>query len=356
MTDSCIPVLEDLAKDMLTNAERSDSSFIVADVVVTSSAKRIREDNDILGEQKAKRLCVSTGVDVEKEQIIESTIKETQNNMSIVTATVSKKPASLFLVEINMRKGELGIGRNDIYKKLRAIDDSLECLVSLHDDIDIDADFVSKRKFQLLIDTARTKQKRFQSVAVYHLIDNMLQNFINVGKSAPQSLNTSELEKVIHCITIQTPKDRWRAIRKVTEFDFDPLYTVLFSHHDKFSENFQIEQWARAKKNAPFDMFDKFVCNPNLVHSVGFLRDYLEQKQRAIKVVEDKNIENNRVQSIFDSSLLLSKDEKESTTVASDEQSGPDELAKTSRVKTGTIECIASILGRSLSFCNENKI
>ncbi len=316
----------------------------VTSTVSKENAKRVHESTDVMTEmegQTVKKVCVHA--EFEEKQQNKKNIKNPFSRVDLASARVPKRTSNLFLVEINVGNCRLNIGRSDIYKKLRAVDDSLECLVSLHDVSSYSTDATSKLKFQILIDTSKTKKKRFETSEIYNWIYSIL---INLGESIATKITTNEiksaLENELPSITIQIPKDRCRAIRKVTEFDYDPIYTVLFSHHEKFSENYKIEQWARAKKNAAFDMFDEFVRNPGLVHSVSYLRSYLEQKQKPTENV--KKIEDNKP--VFVSDDLTPTDIISSASLIA----SVDCAERTSAPKTGTIECIASILNRSLSF------
>lgn len=267
------------------------------------------------------------------EDLLKSVLTRSPNNCTILESKVSKKTASLFLVEIILGKDFVRFIRNDIYNKLRAIDDSLECLVSMFDNSDC------TRRFQVLIDTSITRQKRCQSLTVYNWVHTIIYNLC-------KEREVSGVEREVFDIFVQQPKDRQRAIRKVTELDFDPLFTFLFSQRDKFSENYQIEHWARANKDTPFDKCDKFVCKAGLNHSVGYLRSYLEQYQEKRQQgctlkseYENLQIDEQKVRSKERGSLSNKVDPKASVT----------------STETRTIDRMASVLNRSLSFDSDVK-
>ena len=318
-----------------------------SDVIIEkSNAKRAHESPDVLREiegQVVKKVCVQKDFE-ERENLLTKPF----NRVDFSSAHVPKKTSNLFLVEINMGNCKLSIRRSDIYKKLRAVDDSLECLVSLHDESSYVTNVDSKLKFQILVDTSNTKKKRFELNEIYNWIYGIL---INFGESIKTKITIydakSASENGLPSITIQIPKDRCRAIRKCTEYDYDPMYTVLFSDHDKFSENYKIEQWARRKKGTAFDMFDEFVRNPGLIHSVGYLRSYLEQKQK--HQVHMKKSEDNKTVFVSENLSIIDIPSSASLISSVDCVVGTA-LNSTRRTNTGTIECITSILNRSLSF------
>lgn len=211
-----------------------------------------------------------------EEKLFKSVLTKSpyNDNDTILESKVSKNTASFFLVEIILEASDNKILRNEIYNELRRIDDSIECLVSMFNES------VSKRKFQILIDTSKTRHKRCQSMTVYNWVHTVLYNLVTGGGGTIDAVKVLDVDREAFNIVVQQPKDRQRAIRKVTEYDFDPLYTLLFSQHEKFSENYQIEHWARIKEDEHFDIYDKFVCQPGLYHSVGYLRTYLEKHQK----------------------------------------------------------------------------
>jgi hypothetical protein len=269
-----------------------------------------------------------------EQKLLKSGLNSSPTHGTILESKVSNKTASFFLVDMVLEEDDTRVNRKVIFNKLRAIDDSLECLVSMFKQSD------SKRKFQVLLDTSSTRQKRCQSLTVYNWVRAILLNLLHIERL---DIDSASVERKAFNIIVQQPKDRLRAIRKATEFDFDPQFTFIFSQHEKFSENYQIEHWARAKKDSPFDMCDNFVRQSSLNHSVGYLRSYLEQYQEKRKQGSIDQQKNEEEKQHKDNQQIFSTETCTSSTLVESNIIGAS-------TKICPIEGMTSVLNRSLSF------
>jgi hypothetical protein len=215
---------------------------------------------------------------------------------SIPNESLSMAPkykTAFFLVKICLRNYSKSIDKNDIFRYLRNNHQHLECIVSVHNDDQYKTNYRSSTRFELILDTRYMIPKRYKSADIYHWINQMLRLIVGLEQIVPLLNELNEMDAIKDIdyfpeISIEKARPD-RAIKKVTERDFEPRLTPHFSSQKNFSENFMIEHWARSAVKKPFDELDPFLRKPGLTKSVAYLRAYFEKKQNILYNKNNKN-------------------------------------------------------------------
>ena len=194
-----------------------------------------------------------------------------------------KKKTSFFLVNIALRNYETLFEKTVFYDKLLESHKDLECIVSVHVDQQLKTNFRSSIRIELVLDTRYMNPNKYESLIVYQWINTILRSMVGPEQKVPAKgeFDKSLINNVDNYpeITIEKAKPD-RAIKKVTKYDFDPLYTNHFSTKQNFSEDYKIEHWARLAVLNSFDAQDPFLRKPGLTKSVAYLKDYYDQKHK----------------------------------------------------------------------------
>jgi hypothetical protein len=128
---------------------------------------------------------------------------------------------------------------------------------------------------------------KYSSVDIYHWVNEIIRSKVGVEQFVParndQRLIFLEVKDVDYFPEISLHNDkREQAIAEVTELDFDPCMTALFSSKSNFSENYQIEHWARSSVHKPLDDRDPFFQKQDLTKSIGYVKCYFLRKQKLL--------------------------------------------------------------------------
>jgi hypothetical protein len=192
-----------------------------------------------------------------------------------------KKKTSFFLVNIALRNYATPFEKTIFYDKLLASHKDLECIVSVHVDQQFKTNYRSSIRIELILDTRHMNPNKYDSLIVYQWINTLLRSMVGPEQKVPAKgeLDFSLIndEDSYPEITIEKARPD-RAIKKVTKYDFDPLYTNHFSTKQDFSEDYKIEHWARLAVLNSFDEQDPFLHKPGLTKSVAYLKDYFDKK------------------------------------------------------------------------------
>jgi hypothetical protein len=229
----------------------------------TSTNTSFSESDDYNESLSAKRACK---------------MDESIHYRSLVNAP--KNATSFFHVTISLRIYETRLQKKEFYDRLREEHPKLECLVDFHEDKMYKTNFRSSTRVDVLLDTRYMNSKRYKSVIIFNWINNLLREIVG-----PEQALTSgeEIKYIDYAAEISIKKARpIKALKKVTELDFDPCFSDLFSDHlndGLFCENYKIEHWSRNAIYCPYDPSDPFLRKPGFTKTKEYLREYYENKR-----------------------------------------------------------------------------
>jgi hypothetical protein len=225
--------------------------------------------------------CESSGTDQPTSS--KRTRRRTFNDDSIPIFSLYMAPknkTNFFLVKIRLRNYPTEVNKKEFFEKLLDSHESLECLISAHEDDQYKTNFRSRIRIEMVLDTTRMIPDKYKSTDVFHWINNVLRSFVGPEQKVPQrnELTVMEVKDVDNFPEISIEKARRdRAIKQITERDFDPNSTHFFSNPDNYSENYTIEHWARIAVKKPYDEHDPFLRKPGLNKSREYLKSYYER-------------------------------------------------------------------------------
>jgi hypothetical protein len=196
-----------------------------------------------------------------------------------------KNKTNFFQVKISLRNYINVVTKHDIFTQLLEKHQYLECLVAAHEHYQYKTKYRSPMRIHIVLDTRNMIPDKYSSVDIYHWINEILRNIVGIEQIVPPRNQqiASEVQYIDYAqeISLHNAK-RENAIAQATECDFDPCFTALFSSKNYFSENYQIEHWARSAVHKPLDDRDPFFQKEDLSKSIGYVKCYFLQKQKLL--------------------------------------------------------------------------
>jgi hypothetical protein len=178
------------------------------------------------------------------------------------------------------------VTKHEIFQELLDKHQFLECLVAAHE-YQYNTNYRSTMRIDILLDTRYMIPDNYSSLQIYHWVNQIIRSKVGVEQIVPawndQRLIFLDVKDDDYFPEISLHNDkREHAIAEVTELDFDPCLTSLFSSKSNFSENYQIEHWARSSVHKPLDDRDPFFQKQDLTKSIGYIKCYFLRKQKLL--------------------------------------------------------------------------